>query len=75
MKTQIMAGAAAIALALSMGVASAADIRDASTAGYLQQQIEPRNEPSYSIGTGAEHIGDGSSPGYHAPVFSGGAGG
>jgi hypothetical protein len=71
MKTQIMAGAAAIALALSMDVATAAQISDGSTPGYLQQQIEPCNEPSYSIGAGEVHIGDGSSPRYHAPVFSG----
>ncbi|HUB46364.1 MAG TPA: hypothetical protein VMB73_15375 [Acetobacteraceae bacterium] len=78
MKRQIMAGAAgaaAIALALSMGVANAADIGSGSSPGYLQQQEELRNEPGYSIGTGAAHIGDGSSPGYYTPVFSGGTGG
>ncbi len=75
MKRPIMAGAAAIMLGLSMGVASAAEIGDGSTNGYLQQQIDPRNGSTYSVGTGAAHIGDGSSPGYHTPVFSGGTGG
>ena len=66
MKAQIMAGAAAIALVLSMGVASAAQIGDGSTPGYLQQQEQLRNEPGYNLGTGAAHIGDGSDPNYQA---------
>jgi len=53
-----MAAVAATTLALSMGVASAAEIggatiMDGTSPGYLQQQQQLRNEPGYSIGTGA----------------------
>lgn len=69
MKTRIMAGVAATALALSIGAASAAEvggagIMDGGTPGYLEQQQQLRNEPGYSVGTGAAHIGDGSDPDY-----------
>ena len=58
MKARIMAGVAAATLALSMGVATAAEIggtaiMDGASPGYLQQQQQLRNEPGYSIGTGA----------------------
>jgi hypothetical protein len=71
MKARIMAGVAATALALSMGVATAGEIggsaiMDGASPGYLQQQQQLRNEPGYSIGTGAAYIGDGSDPAYEA---------
>ena len=58
MRARIMAAVAATTLALSMGVASAAEIggatiMDGTSPGYLQQQQQLRNEPGYSIGTGA----------------------
>lgn len=65
-----MAGVAATVLVVSMGVASAAEIgggiMDGSSPGYLQQQQQLRNEPGYSIGTGAAYVGDGSDPNYEA---------
>ncbi len=71
MKARIMAAVAATTLALSMGVASAAEIagpaiRDGSSPGYLQQEQQLLNEPGYSIGTGAAYVGDGSDPNYEA---------
>jgi hypothetical protein len=66
MRAQIMAAVAAIVLPLSVGVASAAEAGDGSSQGYLQQQQRLRNEPGYSVGTGAAHIGDGSDPNYQA---------
>ena len=65
-----MASVAATAVVLSMGVASAAEIgagiMDGASPGYLQQQQQLRNEPGYSIGTGAAYVGDGSDPNYEA---------
>jgi len=66
-----MAAVAATALALSMGVASAAEfggaaITDGASPGYLQQQQQLLKEPGYSVGTGAAHVGDGSDPDYRA---------
>jgi len=66
-----MAAVAAATLALSMGVASAAEIggaaiTDGTSPGYLQQQQQLRNEPGYSVGTGAAYVGDGSDPNYEA---------
>jgi len=66
-----MAGVVATMLALDMGVASAAEmgggaIMDGASPGYLQQQQQLRNEPGYSIGSGAAYVGDGSDPNYEA---------
>ena len=71
MRARIMAGVAAATLALSMGVASAAEfggatIMDGASPGYLQQQQQLLREPGYSVGTGAAHVGDGSDPNYLA---------
>jgi hypothetical protein len=71
MKARIMAGVAAVTLALSIGVASAAEIggagiMDGASPGYLQQQQQLRSEPGYSIGTGAAYVGDGSDSNYEA---------
>ena len=64
MKLQIMAGAAAVAFALSMGVANAAFIGSGSDPGYEQHQQQLQTEPGYSLGTGAAEIGDEATPGY-----------
>jgi len=66
-----MAAVAATTLALSMGIASAAEtggaaIMDGTNPGDLQQQQQFRNEPGYSIGTGAAYVGDGSDSNYEA---------
>ncbi len=71
MKARIIAGVAAITLALGMGVASAAEIsgpqiRDGSSPGYLQQQQQLLTGPGYSVGTGAAYVGDGSDANYEA---------
>jgi len=71
MKTPIIAALAATTLALSVGIASAAEfggtaIMDGASPGYLQQQQQLLKEPGYSIGTGAAHVGDGSDPDYRA---------
>jgi hypothetical protein len=66
MNTQIMAGAAAIIIALNMGVANAAFIGTGSNPGFEEHQQRLQDEPGYSIGTGAAHVGDGSSQGYLA---------
>jgi hypothetical protein len=59
-KSQIIAGAVAIGLALGPGVANAAG-DGGSSAGY-------------SLGSGVAHVGDGSDPRYFTPRYSGGTG-
>jgi hypothetical protein len=71
MKARIIAGVAATALALCIGVASASEIsgpqiRDGASPGYLQQEQQLRSEPGYSLGTGAAYVGDGSDSNYEA---------
>lgn len=71
MTARIMAAVAATTLALGISAASAAEIggaeiMDGASPGYLQQQQQLRNEPGYSIGTGAAYLGDGSDPNYAA---------
>jgi hypothetical protein len=70
MRSLISSGAPAIIL--SMGVASAASVGGCTSLDYAQNQQRLQMSPSDSVGTGEAHIGDGSSPGYYAPVFSGG---
>ena len=69
MRSLIIAGAVAAAIAFTIGM----DFADAAVSGlgYAQSQTAS----GYRIGAGEAHIGDGSSPGYYAPVFSGGTGG
>ena len=69
MRSLIIAGAVAAAIAFTIGM----DFADASVGspGYAQSQTAS----GYSLGTAEAHIGDGSSSGYYAPVFSGGTGG
>jgi hypothetical protein len=67
--------AAATILTVSMDFADAAEVSDGSASAYLQQQSQLHNMSGYSLGTATAHIGDGSSPGYYTPRFSGGTGG
>jgi hypothetical protein len=66
MRAHIMASAAAIALTLGTGVASAASIGGSSNPSYEQNRQQLQTAPGYSVGTGAARVGDGSDPGYLA---------
>ncbi|HUN44490.1 MAG TPA: hypothetical protein VMU81_29735 [Acetobacteraceae bacterium] len=72
MKSQIFAGAAAIALTMAIGHAAFAGSSTSQDSG--QNQTWLRMTAGYSVGTGEAHIGDGSDPSYYTPRYSGGTG-
>ena len=73
MRSLIICGASA--LALSVGIASAASVGSCASLDYPHTQQQLQTTPGYRARTGGPYIGDGASPGYYTPLGGGGSGG